>query len=594
MRKSRPDLYVCLGAALLLCGLLRAAPAKAELVTVESPLDRATVQTSAVQLRIVLAPEADPASLRVHLNRQSITDRLASNGAVRTVLLTNASNHDRTVWYGAGRFEKRRSVLRRGTNRLEVVVAEPGGEPELLRVRFRWRPEMERVRVIAVGNKLDFAAYESFATWQAEVERIFRDLVVPEMHPHLVEPEMRPRRPHLVVLTEDFGLPAGLIGSRGAASRAAKHADPLVGLGGLFVTYADQADFYLNGFELPGTDLQPLARALILALTDTLTRAFVPVLSDLARIHGVYLIACTNVAPSVLSTDPNQVAFFGDIDNPARTDVYLPTGIDVFNTAFFWDPNGELIGTTRKVNLTPPEIDLLNLSNGSLDDVQVFDTPIGRIGIAISLDAFIHSYVKRLNDLAAVLVVQPDANPGQWANAVGDPNPDAWQPDEWLDSMMGMLSDAYPNIHYNATSMMTGNFFPGVLDPNGNPTGIVFDGQSTITRRRNRPPKGGFVGNPPSDEVQVLGGVPLRGAFLALSPWAFPDPATLASPGGVDALLDRCDSSLARGRRPKALTVVERQEILIDCADTLLPGGRNADRYLESVIHADLRMPVAR
>jgi hypothetical protein len=573
MRKNRPDLPVRLGfgAALLLCGLLRAAPAEAALVTVESPLDGATLQTSAVPLRIVLAPEADPATLVVRLNRRWITDRLASDGTARTALLTGAWQHH--------------SVLRRGTNRLEVVVARPGQEPELLRVRFRWRPEVKRVRVIVVGNKLDFAAYESFATWQAEVERIFRDLVVPEMHPH---------RPHLVVLTEDFGLPAGLTGSRGAPSRAAKDADPLVGLGGLFLTYADQADFYLNGFELPGTDLQPLARALILALTDTLTRAFVPILSDLARSHGVYLIACTNVAPSVLSTDPNEVAFFGDIDNPARTDVYLPTGIDVFNTAFFWGPDGELIGTTRKVNLTPPEVDLLNLSNGSLDDVQVFDTPIGRIGIAISLDAFIHSYVKRLNDLGAVLVVQPDANPGQWANAVGDPDPDAWQPDEWLDSMMGMLTDAYPNIYYNATSMMTGNFFPGVLDPNGNPTGIVFDGQSTITRRRDGRPNGGFVGNPPADEIRLFGSEPLRGAFLARSRWAFPDPATLAGPVGLDDLLNRCDSSLPRGRRPKALTVAERQEILIDCADTLLPGGRNADRYLESVVHADLRMPVAR
>jgi hypothetical protein len=40
--------------------------------------------------------------------------------------------------------------------------------------------------------------------------------------------------------------------------------------------------------------------------------------------------------------------------------------------------------------------------------------------------------------------------------------------------------------------------------------------------------------------------------------------------------------------------VAERQEILIDCADSLHPGGRNAGRYLESVVHADLRMPVSR
>jgi predicted amidohydrolase len=550
--------------------LALAAPASAALVTVESPGAGATVGASAVALSLLLDAAADPSTLDVRLNRTPITDRLVTDGARRTAVLTGVPG--------------RTNALRRGTNRLEVTVAPAAGTPETVQVRFRWRPDTTRLHLIVVGNRIDFAAYTSFATWQAEVDRIFRDLV---------RPHLKRGRPNLVVLTEDFGLPAGTIGSRGAGTRANKDADPLTALSGLLVTYGPQLNYYLANFTLPGTGIQPLARALVLALTDTLTRAFVPVLSAAAQANGVWLIACTNVAPSTRSTDPADVAFFGDVDDPARTDVYLPVGIDVYNTAYFWGPDGALVGTTRKVNLTPPEVDLLNLSNGALDDVHVFDLPIGRIGIAISLDAFLASYVGHLDRQGAVLVVQPDANPGQWANAVGSPDPDDWQPDEWLDSIMGMLGPAYPNIHYNATSMMTGNFFPGTLDPDGNPTGLVFDGQSTVTRRATRPPRKGFVGTLPPAEIRLFDSQPMRGRFLAVSPWAFPDPATLHSAGALDALLDRCASAFPRGRRPRALTLAERQQIMLACADSLVPGGANPDAYAESVVTADVRLPVA-
>jgi hypothetical protein len=550
--------------------LALAAPAGAALVTVESPAAGVTVGASAVTLSLLLDPGADPSTLDVRLNRTPITARLVADGARRTAVLAGVPGP--------------LNALRRGTNRLDVTVAPPAGTPETVEVRFRWRPDLVRLHLIVVGNRLDFSAYTSFATWQAEVDRIFRDLV---------RPHLKRGRPNLVVLTEDFGLPAGLIGSRGAGARANKDAEPLTALSGLLVSYGPQLNYYLSHFTLPGTGIQPLARALVLALTDTLTRAFVPVLSAAAQANGVWLIACTNVAPSTRSTDAADVAFFGDVDDPARADVYLPTGIDVYNTAYFWGPDGGLIGTTRKVNLTPPEVDLLNLSNGALDDVHVFDLPIGRIGIAISLDAFLPSYVGHLDRQGAVLVVQPDANPQQWADAVAGADPDEWQPDEWLDSIMGMLGPAYPNIHYNATSMMTGNFFPGTLGPDGNPTGLVFDGQTTVTARAKRAPRKGFVGTLPPREIRLFDTQPMQGRFLALSPWAFPDPATVRSTGALDALLDRCASPFPRGRRPRTLTLAERQEIMLACADTLVPGGANVDAYAESVVTADVRLPAA-
>jgi hypothetical protein len=44
-----------------------------------------------------------------------------------------------------------------------------------------WKPGNARVHLVVVGNRIDFAAYESFTSWQAEVDRIFTTLVVPTL-----------------------------------------------------------------------------------------------------------------------------------------------------------------------------------------------------------------------------------------------------------------------------------------------------------------------------------------------------------------------------------------------------------------------------
>ena len=533
--------------------LASAIPAVAA-VQLVGPTDGALETGSAVTVTIAAADDAEAAAATLSLNGRDVTARLRGSGPTRTVVLAGMPGPQSPLRFGANH------LLVRAADRVAVGT-------------FTWKPKLARVRVVAVGNAIDFAAYATSATWQAEVDRIFTTLVAPRLVAG---------RPNVVVLTEDFGLPTALIGSRGAAARAAKDQDALTALTNLFVTYFTQASFYSTGYALPGTGLQPLARALTLALTDTLYRNFVPVLQAKAQQYGVWLVACTNVAPAHRSTDAGDVALFGDVDDPARTDVWLPDGIDVYNTAFLWAPDGSLLGTTRKVFLTPPEEDLLNLSHGALDDVQVFDTPAGRLGVAISLDAFIDTYVHRLDDLGAVLVLQPDANPGLWASRPAS----VWQPDDWTGSVLGMLRPEFPNVTYNATSMMVGNFFPGVIGADGNPTGILFDGQSSITRRGPRPVRHGFVAMSPS-----LG---LTGRFVALAPWAFPDPATVKGLGALTALRTRCGSAAGAGLPPGRLTLEQRRDILRDCAKSMLPGGANADGYRENVAVADVTVPVAR
>ncbi len=510
-----------------------------------SPTNGAVLRDSAVAVEVAL--DGLPVSaVRLDLNGVDVTPRLRPSSGVHRALFAGVPGQ--------------MALLRRGSNRL--VLHARGATAA---VRFRWHPRVERVRVIVVGNRIDFDAYTSAATWQAEIDRIFETLV----RPHVPR-----RRPTIVLLTEEFGLPTTLLGSRGAVARAMRDVDLGTAAALLNAAYEPQMQFYLDRFALPG-----LGRAFFLAVSDTLWRTFVPPLAAKAAELGVYLVACTNVAPVHRSTDPGAVAFFGDVDDPTRSDVFLPDGIDVYNTAFLWDPTGALLGTTRKVFITEGERDFLSLSSGVLDDVGVFDTAAGRIGIAISLDAFTAAYVNRLADLGATLVLQPDAYPTLWAS----PPQVAWPPDLWEGSVLGMLGS--DNITYNATSMITGNFFPGILGADGLPTGVVFDGQSSVTRKASRPPHRGFIGGA---EFKF------PGEFVALAPWAFPDPAALRPPADLGVLRARCNSPEVAGSSPRRLAMPERRRILYDCAKTLLPGGRNAGRYRESVITADLRIPVGR
>ena len=97
----------------------------------------------------------------------------------------------------------------------------------------------------------------------------------------------------------------------------------------------------------------------------------------------------------------------------------------------------------------------------------------------------------------------------------------------------------------------------------------------------------------PGRELTIRG-EPLRGRFVAVSPWAFPDPRRLTSAAELDALRTRCASPAETAATSRGLSLDARRQLLYDCAKTLLPGGANAGAYRESVATADLVMPVSR
>ena len=396
--------------------------------------------------------------------------------------------------------------------------------------------ETHPARLIAVGNRINLKAAASEVTFAAELERIV-DMAVP----HLASD-----RPNLVVLGEILGLPLALSGKRGAIPRRMRSSNVAISM--LALGYAGRMLYYRRAF--PG--ISPV-RALLLSLSDVMYRPFTETLSQLAARHKVYLSASTITPHVYCSTDPSKISRFGK-RHVGR--VYLPADPGVYNTGFLWGPDGNLIGATDKVFITDSERKTLDITPGDLDEVRPFETEMGKVGIAISLDAFTPEFLRRLDDQGTRIVIQNDANDGVWA---GPSKTWEWQPQEWLNSVLGSLQDDYPNLMFNVCPMQVGNFFD-----------ILFDGQSTITMKDDceLDPQCNFVGN--EGFYHTVTKKPFKGRVLALSPWAADDPA----------------------RSDPSLSLAARREILTRFGKQLLPGGSLANQYPEAAIWADVEVPV--
>lgn len=391
------------------------------------------------------------------------------------------------------------------------------------------------VRAVAVGNRMAVEATASEANWIAELERIVA----------LAAPRLAPDRPNLLVLGEVLGLPGALAGPRGALARHAPTSRAALTL----LTLALLPRVLACRRRSPGISLP---RALLLASADALYRPFAETLARLAAHYHTHIVA-TTLAPHVRrSEDPREVARWG---RRGRDHVYVPTGPEVYNAALVFGPDGVLLGRVNKVFLTESEASMLDLTPGKLADARVIPTVAGRIGVAISLDAFTPDYLRHLDAQHAEIVVQPDANDQLWAapSATCD-----WQPAEWLCSVLGSIQPVYTHLRHNVCAMQTGNF----LD-------IPFDGQSTITTCADTPPDAAdrdhtFVGVDEYTDPRTC--EPLLGRILAVAPWVVPDP-----------IRDRPELDLA-----------QRRSLLAAVARELRPGGARAGQYRESVIWADL------
>src|SRR5262245_25203266 len=327
----------------------------------------------------------------------------------------------------------------------------------------------------------------------------------------------------LVVFPEDVGLVAALIGSRGSAARAQTTAPgaiaPLLG------PYQPQFDYYAATFPD-----QPLVRTLVLALTDTLYRSFYETFRELAITHGVYLAATINAPPARRieeADDPQRVALLRDPDEPGRSYAYEAVSARAANTTFLFTPGGDLLvsdgqggtrrspaesggvlaGATQKAYLTPIEQPPpgeavgLALAFGGVRDLEVLDTPVGRLAIEISKDAWMVDVNDRFAAKGANVILQPEAF-SDWGYATAP-----WQPDIFKEGGFANLQKN-AGFLFNVDASMTGNFID-----------ITFDGQSAILGRKQKASPG------PLDGTNAWIGQNPDTGFRALAPWILSDPS---------------------------------------------------------------------
>ncbi|SFE27277.1 carbon-nitrogen hydrolase family protein [Peptostreptococcus sp. D1] len=103
-------------------------------------------------------------------------------------------------------------------------------------------------------------------------------------------------------------------------------------------------------------------------------------------------------------------------------------GGKIYNTSYFYDRHGELIGKHRKMHLFD-----INIEGGQYfkesdvlspgDDFAVFDTELGKIGIGICYDIRFPEYFRVLSEKGAELIVLPAAfnmttGPAHWEISV--------------------------------------------------------------------------------------------------------------------------------------------------------------------------------
>jgi len=384
----------------------------------------------------------------------------------------------------------------------------------------------------------------------------------------------------LVVFPEDTGLLAAFIGSRGASART--QTGSTLAIVNLLVAYQPQIAHYQAKF--PG---QPGVRYLVMALTDTFYRSVYETFRELATTHGVWIAVGTNMAPArrVEAADaPDLVALLRDPDEPGRTYAYEAAEPFAPNTTYVFAPDGEVIvsdgrggtlespsqtdgvihGSTSKAYLVPIEQPPpgtaagLALSFTPLRDQEVLDTPVGKLAIVISKDAWMVDVNDRFVAKGANVVLQPEAF-DSWAFTTTE-----WSPDVFGEGGRANVQKN-PEWVVNVDPDLSGNLFD-----------ITFDGQSSIIGRKRKAPAG------PLDGTNAWIGQNPDTALRAVAPWIIPDPG-IANP---------------------SLTLAARRAALAADGALLKPGsgvpcpaplavGACENGYRESVVWADVDVPTS-
>ncbi|MGC8618319.1 MAG: carbon-nitrogen hydrolase family protein [Thermoplasmata archaeon] len=255
----------------------------------------------------------------------------------------------------------------------------------------------------------------------------------------------------VVVFPEDIGLLTAFSGIQGKSMSEA--------IQSLYSRNQERIEAAVREYQIGN-----MISAIFLSLTDKFVVDFYDLFSALSRKYAVYTITCNNMARFTRREGELKAVSGG-----------------IYNTAFVFDPKGNLVFKQDKVFLTQMEKDL-GISSGDISTVSTFSINGREIGIAISLDAFTPAYISRLE--RSEIMVQPDANPVKWNSFLSNGR---WQPEEWMDSAY-YIAQRMESVKFVINPMMVGD----LLD-------VRFEGQSSITKKaETSDTKMSYIGNLPS------------------------------------------------------------------------------------------------
>ncbi len=318
------------------------------------------------------------------------------------------------------------------------------------------------IQLIAVQMKLDINDFYSQQSFEEKIKNLMKE----------VDKKRNPEFPALVVFPEDVGLMLLAQDQKETLNDVATIEEAIKKM---TMKYFLPACWYRLKYKISWVP------ALYYYHNNIIAKTYFDTFSIMAREHQVYLVAGSTLLPHY-QIDDGQVFYQEN-----------PLGPEIYNTSYLFGPDGKVIGYQDKVYLLEIEREEgLHLTPGNIEDIEVFHTEIGSLGIAVCLDAFKEDVVSRLRDQQADILIQPSANSKLW---------DRQQQEEWLESSH-KYTYRLKYFKYAVNPMMNGQLF-----------NLSFFGQSSIISNEEKSsgkdfmdlqPQGGFLKISGSDDKEEI------------------------------------------------------------------------------------------
>ncbi len=202
-------------------------------------------------------------------------------------------------------------------------------------------------------------------------------------------------------------------------------------------------------------------------LTLALRRRWNPVsaaYADLApEAHRLYQLAFSAAARASGATVVAGSAFLPTVSQEAARGLHV---VDPRprNQAYVFAANGALLARSAKAYLTDGLERRIGLVPGRVEDLTVVPSPVGRLAVAVCLDAFYHHVVERLDGLGCQVLVQPSANDASW-DRPWPAHRQRSEGDAWLGLGLRAVVQQRAQIRYGLNPMLVGEMAP--LSPQG-------------------------------------------------------------------------------------------------------------------------------